>query len=311
MKLPNLFIVGAPKCGTTAMHTYLSLHPAIYMSIEKEPFYFHVTGEGVDNPQYHRYRGDLKKYLNLFSEATTEKYRGESSPGYLASPIAPKEIFDFNLNSKIIIMLREPADLLLSTYCHYKFMGVETRENFDDAICEEFDLCNSRENDKNLLVPCRYLELCFFSKWTKNYIDQFGKKSVHIILYDDLKKDIHKTYKKLLGFLDVDDNFIPDFKIINKRKTVRYGLLHNILSCLHLSPYHLKNSIFFNKLRKIMPFHLDISLINIGKKIYTKESSENIQCSDITIKSIREYFKNEICQLEEIVERDLSAWKGS
>jgi len=308
MKIPNLFIVGAPKCGTTAMHTYLSQHPEIYMSIEKEPFYFHVVGEGENSPQYHRYRGNREKYLSLFSASTTEKYRGESSPGYLASPIAPKEIFDFNPDSKIIILLREPADLLASTFWHNKFMGLDNRDNFDVAILEEFTLHNARNNDVNTFLPWRYLELCYFSKWTKTYIDQFGRENVYVILFDDLKKNIKLTYRELLRFLKVNEYFIPDFRIINKRKTVRFKTLHKVLANLRLSPHHLKNSIYFNEIRKIMPFHLDITLINLGKKLYSKESHENVQCSAKSIELIREYFKTEIRQLENIIDKDLSAW---
>jgi len=304
MNLPNLFIVGAPKCGTTAMHTYLSQHPEIFMSIDKEPSYFHVVGEGENKPQYHRYRGNLQRYLNLFSAATGEKYRGESSPGYLSSPIAPKEIYDFNPGAKIIIMLREPVDLMVSAYYHHKFMGLDKRDSFDEAILEEF---NSIDND-NILLPWRYLELCHFSQWTKNYIDQFGRENVYVILYDDLKRDVYKTYRGLLSFLEVNENLIQEFKIINRRKTVRSKLLHNVLGGLHLSPHYLKNSCYFNKLRKLLPFHLDLTLVNIGKKIYAKESYQGAQCSDESVILIRDYFKPEIQNLEKIINRDLSGW---
>jgi hypothetical protein len=307
MNLPNLFIVGAPKCGTTAMHIYLSQHPEIFMSIEKEPFYFHVTeGEG-ERPQYHRYRGDLEKYLKLFSAAIKEKYIGESSPGYLASAIASKEIYDFNPKAKIVIMLREPGDLLLSTYYHHKFMGVETRKKFDDAILEEFSMLNVKE--KRPVHPIRYFDLCHYAKWIKTYIDQFGRENVHIILYDDLKKGVHDTYRELLRFLDVDEDFVPEFKIVNKRKFVRSKLLQKTLSLMHLSPHQLKDNKIFIRFRSILPLGLDIFLINFGKRIYSKENNDINHCSDKSISLIRSHFKSEICELEEIIGRNLSGWK--
>lgn len=307
MNLPNLFIVGAPKCGTTAMHIYLSQHPEIFMSIEKEPFYFHVTGGEGEKPQYHRYRGDLQKYLKLFTAATTEKYIGESSPGYLASDIASKDIYDFNPKAKIVIMLREPADLLLSTYYHHKFMGVETRKNFDDAILEEFSLLNVKE--ERSVLPIRYFDLCHYAKWTKTYIDQFGRENVHIILYDDLKKDIHETYSELLTFLDVNVDFVPEFKIFNKSKIVRSEILQKMLTFMRLSPHQLKDNKTFIKFRSKLPFHFDIILINFGKRIYSKESREKKYYNDKTLKLIRDYFKNEIFELEKKIGRDLSVWK--
>jgi len=262
------------------------------MSVEKEPFYFHVTGGEGEKSQYHRYRGDLQKYSNLFAAASTEKYIGESSPGYLASAIAPREIYDFNPKAKIVIMLREPADLLLSTYYHHKFMGLETRKNFDDAILEEFSLLNVKE--KRIVFPIRYFDLCHYAKWTKTYIDQFGRENVHIILYDDLKKDIHETYRELLRFLEVNENFVPEFKIVNKRKIVRSAMLQKALILMRLSPHQLKDNKTFIKFRSMLPFHFDITLLTLGKRIYAKESREKKYYSDKTLKLIRDYFKNEI-----------------
>lgn len=307
MNLPNLFIVGAPKCGTTAMHIYLSQHPEIFMSAEKEPFYFHVTGEEGENPQYHRYRGNPEKYLKLFAAATTEKYIGESSPGYLASAIAPREIYDFNPKAKIVIMLREPADLLLSTYYHHKFMGVETRKRFDDAIQDEFGLLN--EKKERPVHTIRYFDLCYYAKWSKAYIDQFGRENVHIILYDDLKKDIHKTYMEILTFLHVKENFVPEFKIVNKSKIVRSEMLQKMLTFMKLSPHQLKDNKTFIKFRSKLPFYFDIILINFGKRIYSKESKKKQYYNHETLRLIREHFKKEIFELEKNIGRDLSVWK--
>jgi len=289
------------------MHTYLSQHPEIFMSIEKEPFYFHVTGGEGEKPQYHRYRGDKQKYLKLFAAATTEKYIGESSPGYLASAIAPSEIYDFNPKAKIVIMLREPADLLLSTYYHHKFMGVETRKNFDDAILEEFSLHNVKE--KRPIFTIRYFDLCHYARWTKIYIDQFGRENVHVILYDDLKKNIDETYRELLKFLRVNENFVPEFKIVNKSKIVRSEILQKTLTFMKLSPHQLKDNKAFVKFRSILPFHSDIILINFCKRIYSKKCKEKKYYNDKTLKLIRDYFKNEIFELEKIIGIDLSVWK--
>lgn len=307
MKLPNLFIVGAPKCGTTAMHMYLSQHPEIYMSAEKEPFYFHVSDE--EKPQYSRYRENPDKYLSLFSGATTESYLGESSPGYLASPLAPEEIFTFNPQSKIIIMLRDPLDLLVSTYHHHKFMGLETRENFDNAIEEEFNHLNA--NAENVHQSCFYLNLCHYAKWTQAYITQFGRENVHVILYDDLRNDIYITYRQLLCFLKVDEDFVPDFKIINKRKVVRSKTLQKALVFLKLSPHQLKDNKLFIKFRSILPVHVDRIFIEQGKRLYSKENKSKAECGNKTIQLVRDHFRDEICKLEKILNRDLSRWKLS
>ena len=79
-KIPNLFIVGAPKCGTTSLHYWLSQHPEIFMSDPKEPFYFcKDLHEEADNlhgykVNYFKYR-DEESYLQIFQNAKNEKIR--------------------------------------------------------------------------------------------------------------------------------------------------------------------------------------------------------------------------------------------
>ncbi|MCP2728272.1 sulfotransferase family protein [Limnofasciculus baicalensis] len=103
MKKPNLFVVGAPKCGTTSMHNYLGQHPEIFMSSPKELHYF---SRDIDC-----FTGKIKElynYLQLFDSAGNAKYIGESSPEYLYSEVASQQIKELCSDAKIIIMLRNP-----------------------------------------------------------------------------------------------------------------------------------------------------------------------------------------------------------
>lgn len=82
---PDFFLVGAPKCGTTAMYQYLRRHPAIFMCPVKEPEFF--SRNPGDPAAY-----SLEEYLTLFDGVKEEKRIGEASVGYLAAPTAAARI---------------------------------------------------------------------------------------------------------------------------------------------------------------------------------------------------------------------------
>src|SRR6478735_3161381 len=112
-QLPNLFIVGAAKSGTTSLYHYLSQHKDIYMCQVKEPHFFSVTKnknyKAYEVPQkdtiYHtRIIQNIETYLSLFEGGVECKYKGEASPSYLYDKGSAKKIFDFNPDSRIIII---------------------------------------------------------------------------------------------------------------------------------------------------------------------------------------------------------------
>ena len=124
-KWPNLFIVGAPKAGTTSLHEYFEKKiPGIFMSDVKEPYYFCKTLIPIDH--YITPIRDKKKYLELFEKSKTEKIIGESSVWYLSDPDASSLIYQKVPNAKIIIMLRDPVERAFSHY-----LMLEGRKKFE------------------------------------------------------------------------------------------------------------------------------------------------------------------------------------
>ena len=109
MPIPNFFIVGAPKCGTTALCEYLKYHPNVFMSTPKEPHYF------AEDFERYRHVKTEDKYLALFGDCNDRHLMiGEASVFYLRSTRAVSLIRDFNPDAKIIVMLRNPVDMVYS-----------------------------------------------------------------------------------------------------------------------------------------------------------------------------------------------------
>ena len=109
---PDTFIVGAPKAGTTSLYAYLEGHPDVFMSPVKEPGYF--APDVIGGSRKTVYGEDADRYLALFADARNEKRVSEASTRYLVSPRAPSLISDFQPAPRIIVMLRNPIDVIES-----------------------------------------------------------------------------------------------------------------------------------------------------------------------------------------------------
>ena len=107
---PDTFVIGAPRCGTSAMHAYLGQHPQVYMSSRKEPLFFAPDLRGLPGDRI----GDTHAYLALFEDATDQRRVGEASPYYLYSAHASDAIRRQCPDPRIIVMLRNPADMMYS-----------------------------------------------------------------------------------------------------------------------------------------------------------------------------------------------------
>lgn len=227
MRKPDFFIVGAPKCGTTAMYEYLRQHPEIFMPKVKETYFF-----GRD--LHFRFgRFTEKEYFRLFNEVQNEKRVGEVSTWYLYSKSAAFEIKEFAPSAQIIIMLRNPVDVIYAWHSQLLYVGDEDIKDFKAALDAEED----RKKGKRIPKQCQvieglfYKEIVKFSEQVKRYFDVFGRNNIHVIIFDDFKNNTPEVYRNTLRFLGVDENFRPSsFRVVNPNKKVRSVLLRDSLN---------------------------------------------------------------------------------
>ena len=228
LRKPDVFIVGAPKCGTSAMDHYLAAHPDIFMA-KKE---MHAFGADLRfGPQF--YRRDLKAYLGEFAARNGERRSGEASVWYLYSIQAAAEIHAFNPDARIIIMLREPSEALYSLYYQFRFDGNEHLPSFEAALDAEDERragrCITRET--YFAQGLVYRDTARYTEQVRRYFDVFGREQVHVILYDDLAADFRATYRRTLDFLGVDSTHIETgFEMINGNQCVRNSVLRSFLN---------------------------------------------------------------------------------
>ena len=208
MRRPDFFIVGAPRSGTTAMKRFLWEHPEIFL-LGWEPNFF---GTDLNRTRIIR---DEQTYLSLFTRAKNEKRVGEKSVWYLMSKRTPTEIKQFQPSASIIIMLRNPVDMLYSLHSfHVHITGLEDILDFEAAL----------EADQVL-----YRDTAHYTQQVKRFLVAFGREKVHIIIFDDFIRDIARIYRDTLRFLEVNPDFQPDFRKINANRRVRSKTLQNFL----------------------------------------------------------------------------------
>jgi hypothetical protein len=304
LKYPNLFIVGAPKCGTTSLHYYLSQHPEIFMSNPKEPRYFctdlHEEVDSFNNDinNFFKYR-NKDDYLNIFNKVNDQKIIGESSVHYLFSKIAPLKIKKEINNPKIIISLRDPIKFMQSL--HSQMLG--TNENIKD-LNEALNAENERIKGKNIpsTATCPsflyYKKMAHFSNFINYYFSIFDKKDIKIILLDDIRDKPQETYKEILEFLEVNDTgFIPQFEIKNPNIKPRFKFLNNLLKTPNSSNIKkIYQKIISKKYRKKIFFFI--------KKRNGRIKSRSTIDTKLELE-LKKEFKSEVEKLSEIIGRDL------
>lgn len=225
MPKPNFFIVGAPRCGTTALYQYLQQHPDIFMPYRKEPMYF-----GSDLPKRQPHLNECS-YVRLFRAGGQAARRGEASVWYLYSESAPREIADFCRDPRILIMVRNPADMIASLHSHLLFITNEDIASLSEALEAENDRSAGRRLPGNVWWPrsLLYREMARFAPHIERYFEVFGRERVKVVLYDDLQVDAPAIYRSVLAFLEVDPQFVPRFEVVNRNKKARSRRLQQLL----------------------------------------------------------------------------------
>ncbi|RLB84648.1 MAG: sulfotransferase [Deltaproteobacteria bacterium] len=304
-KKPNLFIVGNPKSGTTALYNFLRQHPEIYMSEKKEPHFFStdLIKESDDfhgENNIHFKTRTIDDYMALFQKAH-EKIRGEASTGYLKSLTAPLAIHRFNPQSKIIIILRNPIDFAYSAYKDSLETCGEYLKTFREAILAEPD----RKQGKKLSPRTRspsifyYSELVKYTEQVKAYVDLFGENKVKIIIFEDFKTDNNKIYHEVLSFLGVDTNFRVEFRGINKNREVKYNRFYSIAK--HPKIIQFSQKIFSENIRQFTKKQIH--------KIALREQDRKPLDDDLEGYLTTIYY-DEVVKISQYLNRDLVSFWG-
>ena len=198
MPTPNLFIIGAMKSGTSTLHTYLSKHPSIFMSRLKEPSYF-VSPEQLRSHWPSMWEKELwrnqKNYLDLFKEAESKEFVGESSTTYTKRPQlsgVARRIFNFNPKAKFIYIMRDPVERTISHYWH--------RVNWEGE---------RRSPLKAIEEDTQYCDVSYYKMQLEPYFELAGANSVFCLTFERFVNNPLEELNRILCWLNVDSDFQP------------------------------------------------------------------------------------------------------
>jgi len=304
---PNFFIVGAPKCGTTSLHEYLQRHPDVFMPFFKEPHYF---GSDLEGSRFRQFRGKPARYLKLFRDARGEKRIGESSPWYLVSQRAAEEIQAYDPTAKIIIMLRNPIDMMYSMWSQFRYSGNEQIESFETALAAEADRRAGRRIRRaaHCITGLYYRDMARYVEQVPRYFNRFGRENVLVIIFDDFRADTPAVFRSVLDFLALDSNITMSFDIHNPNKEVRLEWLQKLIVNSGFSLMLLKDQLtYLATTHSLVPYSYRTRAVEGVIAVYTKYERRSPLTAELRQRLAAE-LEGEIDALSALLDRDLSHW---
>ena len=230
MRLPDFFVIGAPKAGTTALYRCLKQHPDLYLSPVKETYYFATEGEPPISPGpcgnflHESQMWKPSTYFKQFAGVSTQKAVGEGSTIYLyAAGIAAGRIRRAVPQAKIVAILRQPAERAYSSYTYWRQLGQEPARTFPEALAHE----ETRLKEKWFPVFCHRAQ-GYYHSFLSIYYGTFPREQIRIYLYEEWKHTPMAVLQDLFAFLGVDGNVTPTIPRLNVTRLPRSQWLHQL-----------------------------------------------------------------------------------
>jgi hypothetical protein len=297
MPLPTFLVIGAPKCGTTSLYHYLSQHPRICMSEEKEPYFFCYTNDELafGGPGAQGFAdsiiSDLDRYRALFDMAGRHEAIGEATPFYLYCPKAARRIKGLIPDVRLVAVLKNPVDRAFSHYLHFRLRYVEPLESFAAALDAE-----ARRIEENWGPGYHYKQVGFYGAQLRRYFALFDRDQIKVLLQTDLSRSPMSVVQDCFDFLGVERGVSLSTSMrYNVTGLPRNPALHAILT----KPSRLKQL-----LATLLPSRVRrqakerVRGWNLAKPEVPREVRSRLTAE----------YREDILELQDLIGRDLSGW---
>jgi len=304
-RFPDFFLVGAPRCGTTALSMYLTRNPQVCFARPKEPHYFAKVSNIPSDDELKR------EYLEPHFGHCTKEHRslGEGSVSYLYAPGAIDRILHFNPNAKFIVQLRNPIKMLPSYHLRMQFLLQEDEADFGTAWKLESARKTGESIPKHCLEPrlLYYSEVAKFGAQIEQLFNVAGREQTHVIVFDDFVSDTLGVYRRVLDFLNIDYDGQTEFERRFGSHMYRYQWLQKIL----FIPATSDGKIVESLQRRTRKYNKDGSkkqgfvkrIMKLNKITMSPEPMAS-QVAD----TVGEALRPDIQHLSRLIGRDLSHW---
>lgn len=303
LKYPNFLLIGAGKSGTTSIYDYLKQHPDVYLTPTKETNFFAVEGQTPvdpkDDPEGFFYYPwaiyNLDDYKKQYDGIKNEKIAGEVCPAYLYKPNTHTNIKRYVPDVKLIAIFRNPADRLFSRWLHLVRDNRKPTDTFEEVFNKD-SIWWKRDD---------LVQEGFYFTHLKKYFEIFDKDKIKVYLMEDMKNDTKAFIKDLYQYLEIDDSFEPvtdiSFNVSGIPKNKMADKLYGT------------NSVIGKSMKMISPkFYNNLKNSNNLKRMINKLRKKNMDKPKLSLenrkKLINEIYKDEILQLQDLINRDLRHW---
>jgi hypothetical protein len=319
--LPNFFVIGAPRSGTTSLYEYLDAHPDVFMSTVKEPDFFIHPSLALAHPLGGTERADLdadaarleelakhlQSYRALFAGASGQARVGEASAIYLGNPLAPWHLRGYVPDAKLIAVLRNPTERAFSHLVHAKRIYAEHGQvsaigaegmSVDDAFAAAVDKAlRDGPFDETTSDPEVWVQSGFYHLHLTRFLSYFPAEQLKVFLFEDLAQRPREVMREIYGFLGIDDTFeLPTTEAFNASVVPRSQRLFSFFTT--------KNSLM-RKAKALAPTKVRGMALRTRNRLLGSAKPPPDPGLGSKLDAI---YRDDILALQDHLGRDLSAW---
>jgi len=305
LRVPDFFIVGHPKSGTTALYEMLRSHPQIHMPASKEPWFFATDARPRFAPSMAGVGPQtLAEYLALFAGAREEQRVGDASSSYLWSRVAAQNIAERQPQARIVAILREPASFLQSLHMQLVQDHIEWEKDLRKAIALE----GARREGRHIPPRSHRPQLLQYSEYVR-YVEQlqryhavFAREQVLVLIYDDFRADNEATVRTVLRFLGVDDTHQVKATEANPTVRMRSLALDEMVHAITVGRGPLSRAVKTG-VKTLTPRALRRDALGLTLRRVVRAAPR--PPDERFLQELRVRFKGEVLALSEYLDRDL------
>jgi hypothetical protein len=311
------FIVGAPRCGTTTLASFLQQHPDVCFSAVKEPHYFSLHDLGGLDDEALRQRVNEEYLARFFDDCGGKEMMAEGSVTYLYAPEKMEPILRMWPEAKFVIALRDPLSMLPSLHARLLVTGDENIADFTHAWDKVGDRAQGRSIPRSAIDPrfLRYDEAGMLGSRVDQFFKAVGRERCEVVLFDDLASNPDGTYRRLCAFLGLKPWPATDLTAQRVHMSFRFGWLQRLLK---RPPKAVRTILAGEKFRQ-REKRLDAgegrvieAIFKIRKRLlnWNKVPAKRQPIDPRVRGEIIERLRDEVILLSKLIDRDLSHWLG-
>lgn len=299
---PNVFLIGVQKSATTSLYDWVSQHPNVCgpVSMKDTPFF-------IDDKLYNKGFSFIEDIYGKYYKDHKIVINGSAHTIYFEKAL--KRLSEYRPDGKILLVLRNPVERAISAYNFAVKRNLETKD-LKSSIDEEYLRLKSK--DVQLLSETTYIDHGMYFKQISILKKYFSDDNILILFYEDIKSKPEQVINKVYTFLEIDNQFNPDLKALNKTGSVRFKFIKDLVYNNNPIKKFLLKYVF----DVIVPYDLKYRIkISILRFITKKDSFKSKNKPENKINNETRCFmygllKNDIENLENLLNKDLSNWKN-